>query len=84
MSLALTFGFMNHGLYKLKEGDEVIRMLAGRIPMRMRITRVTEHTLECGDWTFDRFTGSEIDDDIPALVSWIRVPNEEDLDAEAV
>jgi hypothetical protein len=60
-----------------KVGDKVIRWLAGEIRMPMIIVKVTEDLIECrvnldgedviacealGTWTFDRFTGAEVDD----------------------
>jgi hypothetical protein len=49
-------------LNELKVGDTVTRWLAGSIPMTLPVTAVTETTIECADWTFDRATGAEIDE----------------------
>jgi hypothetical protein len=46
----------------VKTGDTVMRILAGSIEMPLKVTAVTETIIECGDWTFDRATGAEIDD----------------------
>jgi hypothetical protein len=49
---------------KLKVGDEVIRWLAGEIPHRLKVTKISKGIVSCGDWTFDERTGAEIDDDL--------------------
>lgn len=46
----------------MQVGDEVTRVLAGQLPMSLIITEVTDTTIKCGDWTFDKATGAEIDD----------------------
>lgn len=48
----------------LQVGDEVVRVLANSYRMRLKITAVTETTLACGDWIFDKKTGAEIDDQL--------------------
>lgn len=53
----------------IKAGDTVTRMLAGTIPMELKVTAITEDRIVCGDWEFDRVTGHEIDDYIECLVS---------------
>lgn len=58
-------------LEALKVGDVVTRMLAGKIPMKLRITEVTETVIKCGAWTFHRKTGFEIDEDL----GWTGEPN---------
>lgn len=57
----------------LKKGDVVTRMLAGTIPMQLRITDITDNKIVCGAWVFDKETGHEIDDDISCLVSFIKL-----------
>lgn len=52
------------GFCDLKVGDEVTRMLAGTIPMPLRVTAVDQHLIHCGPWTFDRATGVEEDSDL--------------------
>ena len=47
----------------VKVGDEVERDLAG-VVMLLRVTAVDERVITCGAWTFDRFTGGEIDADL--------------------
>lgn len=47
----------------IKVGDAVTRMLAGVVEMDLVVTEVTETTIVCGDWTFDRETLVEIDDE---------------------
>lgn len=46
----------------MKIGDKVIRMLAGTVPMNLTVTGITDATIFCGDWEFDRVTGAEIDE----------------------
>ncbi len=43
-------------------GKIVTRWLAGDIPMDLKITEVTDDLIICGDWTFHRITGAEIDE----------------------
>ena len=63
---------------KNKEGEYVIRMLAGRIPMGLKITELTPDKIICGAWEFKRDTGVEIDEDIPVIVSFLaRTVNDE-------
>jgi hypothetical protein len=54
----------------IKVGDVIERMLGFKIPMYLVVQDVTEKFIDCG-WVFDRFTGLEIDDDIPVTVSFI-------------
>lgn len=49
---------------QLKVGDTVIRMLAGTIPMEMKITSIHEGLIWCGPWCFDETHGYEIDPDL--------------------
>lgn len=51
-------------LSKLKIGDSVVRMLAGKIPMALKVSDITDQRIICGPWEFDRVTGAEIDDDL--------------------
>lgn len=48
----------------MKVGDTVTRMLAGSLPMELKITELTDTLIVCGPWTFDRKTGAEIDEDL--------------------
>ena len=48
----------------VRTGDTVTRMLAGVVPMVLRVTSVTDRLIVCGDWTFDRETGVEEDEEI--------------------
>jgi hypothetical protein len=47
----------------VKPGDVVTRMLAGTIPMKLKVQSVTDTLIDCG-WTFDRKTGAEVDEDL--------------------
>lgn len=51
-------------LKSIKAGDQVVRLLAGEIPMTLRVTDVTDDIIACGSWTFNRATGGEIDEDL--------------------
>jgi hypothetical protein len=48
----------------IKVGDQVTRMLAGKIAMQLRVTTIADGVITCGGWTFDQRTGAEIDDDL--------------------
>lgn len=48
----------------IKPGDVVTRMLAGRVPMKLKVTKVSDELIYCGDWMFSRRTGDEIDPDL--------------------
>ena len=53
----------------LKVGDVVTRMLCGTIPMKLKVSEITEDRIICGAWEFDKTTGVEIDDMIGCVVS---------------
>ena len=63
----------------IKTGDTVTRMLAGIVPMRLKVTDVTDSRIICGSWEFDRETGAEIDEDIDCQVSHLSVVSEPNL-----
>jgi hypothetical protein len=46
----------------MKIGDIVTRMMAGLIPMKLRVTEITDNRIVCGGYEFDKATGAEIDD----------------------
>jgi len=48
----------------IKKGDKVRRMLAGSIPMALKVSEVTEDKIKCGPWEFCRATGAEIDEEL--------------------
>lgn len=48
----------------LKVGDNVIRLLAGKIPHKLTVTEIKDDRLVCGWWEFDPITGAEIDEDL--------------------
>ena len=50
-------------LDEIKVGDTVTRMIAGSIPMVLKVTAVDEY-IHCGPWKFSRKTGAEIDEEI--------------------
>ena len=45
-------------------GDTAHRMLAGVVPMDLRITELTDKLIICGPWAFNRLTGAEIDEEL--------------------
>jgi hypothetical protein len=51
-------------LKEIKEGDEVMRVLAGVHPMHLRVTAVDAQHIHCGPWKFDRRTGGEVDEQL--------------------
>lgn len=71
---------LTRGQYQaIKVGDVIERMLAFCIPMNLVVQSVTSDVIDAG-WIFDRNTGLEIDEDIPATVSYIsRVFTKEEL-----
>ncbi len=48
----------------MKIGDSVTRMLAGSIPMPLKITAIDDKFIHCGWWKFDKTTGAEVDEDL--------------------
>jgi hypothetical protein len=48
-------------LADIRPGDIITRMLAGTIPMQLRVTKVHEELIFCGSWTFNQATGVEED-----------------------
>ena len=42
----------------------VTRLLAGTIPVELRVSEITDDRIVCGGWEFDKATGAEIDDDL--------------------
>lgn len=48
----------------MQVGDIVTRMLAGTVPMELRVTEITDDKIVCGWWTFDKNTLGEIDEDL--------------------
>jgi hypothetical protein len=50
--------------HHVKVGDSVTRMLAGTIPMPLKVTEVSETLITCGWWQFDRETGVEEDPEL--------------------
>ena len=47
-----------------KVGDIVTRMLAGDIPMKLKITEIDDKFIHCGWWKFDKDNGAEIDEEL--------------------
>jgi hypothetical protein len=64
----------------IKAGDVIERMLGFAIPCYLVVEEVTD-TLIKACWEFDRNTGLEVDEDIPATVSYIRRVLNEDQKA---
>ena len=51
--------------FEPKVGDTVLRLLAGQVPMKLKVTEVTDTLIVTGGgWTFDKATGAEIDEDL--------------------
>lgn len=49
---------------RFTEGQKVMRLLAGTIPMPLTVTSVHEGLVSCGPWTFDDETGTEEDPEL--------------------
>jgi hypothetical protein len=52
------------GFENLKVGDVVVRMLGGTIPMKLRVSEITDRLIICSAWQFDKATGAEIDEEL--------------------
>lgn len=55
--------------FHVKAGDTVTRMFAGKIPMNLKVSYVTDKLIVCGKdehsgWCFDRKVGFEVDKQI--------------------
>ena len=50
-------------LEHVEVGDTVVRVLAG-IRMELKVSKVEEDLVHCGDWQFERNTGIEFDPDL--------------------
>lgn len=64
-------------------GDTVARYLCGTVPMKLKVTEVTEERITCGAWDFDPKTGCELDDYIDDIrkgrvISWIEKVDTDD------
>jgi hypothetical protein len=51
-------------MLNINPGDTVTRMLAGTIPMKLKVSTVSPSKIVCGPWEFCALTGAEIDDDL--------------------
>jgi hypothetical protein len=51
-------------LKDLKVGDTVERMLAGTIPMKLKVSEIVGNMIYCGPWKFSIKNGAEIDEDL--------------------
>jgi hypothetical protein len=49
---------------QLKVGDTVTRLIAGIVRTELMVTEVTPDRVVCGNRTFDRATGAELDDEL--------------------
>jgi hypothetical protein len=55
---------MKRDFSHLKVGDQVTRLLAGKIPMKLEVIEIKPDRIIAGLWEFDPVTGAEIDDDL--------------------
>ena len=58
---------MISGFRDIKVGDVVTRMLAGQIPMQLRVTDIDDNFIYCGGpegWKFDKKTCMEVDEEL--------------------
>jgi len=63
---------MNSSFRHIKKEDTIFRMLAGCIPMKLRVSKIDDSLIHAvGGWTFNRDTGVEIDEFIPSIVSYL-------------
>lgn len=59
-------------LLDLQVGDVVTRYLGGILPMKLKVTELTNYRIICGEWKFDWF-GNEVDEDLsisPSYIKW--------------
>lgn len=50
-------------LLSIKIGDAVDRYISIiPKPMKLTVTAITDRLIVCGDWTFDKMTGGEVDE----------------------
>lgn len=49
---------------KVQKGDTVIRWMGGEMFLPLKVTDVDEKLIRCGDWTFSRENGAEIDPEL--------------------
>ena len=56
--------------------DDPVHRWLGQVPMKLKVTQVTQDRIICGAWEFDRQTGAEIDEELglgpDGTGSWIR------------
>jgi hypothetical protein len=58
---------MKNNLENIKIGDIVDRYFCViPKPMKLKVTAITDKLIVCGDWTFDKYTGGEVD----AYLGW--------------
>lgn len=56
---------MNKEFWSVKQGDVLIRMLAGTVPLKVKVVKVDENLIHvAGGWTFSRATGAEEDPEL--------------------
>ena len=69
---------MARNFQNIKVGDEVTRLLAGVIPLKLKVTEISEDgkVIICGAWKFDRTYGIEIDDAFPHTIMSFLKDNE--------
>ena len=52
----------------VKVGDIVLRMLSGVVPMKLKVSEVTDTLILCGPkdvgWAFERRSGAEVDEEL--------------------
>jgi len=48
----------------VRVGDRVLRLLAGLVPMPLRVTGLDDELIHCGPWRFDRDCGAEVDGEL--------------------
>jgi hypothetical protein len=48
----------------VRPGDVVTRMLAGEVPMHLRVTAVDDSFIYCGGWKFRKENGAEVDEQL--------------------
>lgn len=58
------YAAVNIGFNKIKIGDTVTRILAGGVPMQIKVSAIDDTLIHCGPWKFSRKNGAEIDEEL--------------------
>ena len=60
----MTQGYRRVTLGMVRASDTVRRLIGGQLAMYLKVTKVTDTEIHCGDWRFAKSTGGELDEDL--------------------